>query len=267
MLVMIVMVTGLGVLEYFRPAQKIPARHYWFNIRYALTNIAIVSLLSPALVAATSFVTGKLGYGLIDLNFLPVGSWPAEILLVLASLFILDLFQYALHRAEHKNHVMWQEHLLHHSDDFMSATTAARHHFLDSVFATAFIAIPSAALFRLPESHLVAMAQVPLILNYFTHANIRFGLGSLWWLFVTPNYHRIHHADEKALYDSNYAAYFPVIDVLFGTANAPAHDKGMVSGVTGVTIRRVTEAVVLPFANWWAMIRQRNPRDGSIAQR
>jgi sterol desaturase/sphingolipid hydroxylase (fatty acid hydroxylase superfamily) len=39
----------------------------------------------------------------------------------------------------------------------------------------------------------------------------------LWWLLTSPQYHRIHHSLKPAHFDKNFAAWFPLWDILFRT--------------------------------------------------
>ena len=62
--------------------------------------------------------------------------------------------------------------------------------------------------------------------------------------------HRIHHSREIAHRDKNFAVYFPIWDVLFGTYYAPAREEFPATGIQGVTIRTLWEAASWPFIKW-----------------
>jgi len=47
-----------------------------------------------------------------------------------------------------------------------------------------------AVLFKLPPIEIAMLSLIPFAWQYFTHANIKFGFGPLWWLLTSPNYHR-----------------------------------------------------------------------------
>jgi sterol desaturase/sphingolipid hydroxylase (fatty acid hydroxylase superfamily) len=57
--------------------------------------------------------------------------------------------------------------------------------------------------------------------NFFAHARLRVDLGRWSWLINTPAYHRRHHSRLPEHYDSNFAALFPVFDLLFGSYRRP----------------------------------------------
>jgi len=58
--------------------------------------------------------------------------------------------------------------------------------------------------------------------SFFIHSNIRVRLGPLEWLVSTPAFHHWHHTNDQNR-DHNFAAVFPLIDRLFGTAWLPKH--------------------------------------------
>ncbi len=55
----------------------------------------------------------------------------------------------------------------------------------------------------------------------FIHANVRWELPVLRWLFATPHFHHWHHAAEPEAIDKNFAVHTPLWDRLFGTIYVP----------------------------------------------
>jgi lathosterol oxidase len=53
------------------------------------------------------------------------------------------------------------------------------------------------------------------------HANTSINFGFLRYLFVTPQFHHWHHAEDPAIYGKNFAIHFPFIDKIFGTYYLP----------------------------------------------
>jgi sterol desaturase/sphingolipid hydroxylase (fatty acid hydroxylase superfamily) len=101
----------------------------------------------------------------------------------------------------------------------MDSTTYFRIHPLEIlVFGTANIV--AAAIFGLD---LMAMALYFFILIPFSileHTNLlipRWVDTTLSWIFVTPNMHKVHYAQDRHYTDSNFADIFIVWDRLFGT--------------------------------------------------
>lgn len=69
---------------------------------------------------------------------------------------------------------------------------------------------------------------VGTIWSFFIHAKVRIRLGPLEWLISTPAFHHWHHTNDQHR-DRNFAAIFPVIDLIFGTSWLPKHWRSKVS--------------------------------------
>ena len=66
----------------------------------------------------------------------------------------------------------------------------------------------------------------------FVHANTRISLGPLIYLLASPRFHRVHHSLATGHRDKNFASFFPVLDVLFGTAYFPKSDETIKAGLS-----------------------------------
>jgi sterol desaturase/sphingolipid hydroxylase (fatty acid hydroxylase superfamily) len=53
----------------------------------------------------------------------------------------------------------------------------------------------------------------------FVHANVKVNLGWLGWVFVSPQFHRVHHSKDPEHLDTNFGAFLSIFDHLFGTAH------------------------------------------------
>jgi hypothetical protein len=63
----------------------------------------------------------------------------------------------------------------------------------------------------------------------------------------SPQYHRVHHSSLAMHYDKNFAALFPIFDVIFGTAYRPQAGEYPPSGLhEDEGPRSVFEATVWP---------------------
>lgn len=264
-LLMCSMFLVIGLLEWVIPARKIPARHYRFNLCYAFANIVLITAVTPLIAAGTTYAIRSVGPGLIDLRALGFDGTLGSFVAILVGTLVLDLFVYWEHRFVHANKVMWQQHLLHHSDEHMSVTTAARQHVLDYLTLAVMVTVPMAILFRLPPVNVAAVSLIPFAWQYLTYANIRLSFGPLWWLLANPDYHRIHHSLKPEHIDRNFAGWFPIWDIVFGTAVVPRKGEYPSTGVAGVSVRTLAQAYLLPFAGWRRMLAQRlncPPPDG-----
>lgn len=162
-------------------------------------------------------------------------------------IFILvrDFLEFAFHQAQHRVPLLWRMHSLHHSDPEMSALTTNRHFWGDQVIKAATIWPLTSVLISQTKGMLAIYAVVTLY-NYFIHANIKVNFGRLSWLLNCPAYHRRHHSKLPQDYDSNFAALFPIWDVIFGSYRRP--DGWPPTGLAKMPAR-VTDLVIWPFLN------------------
>jgi hypothetical protein len=136
----------------------------------------------------------------------------------------------------------------------MNVTTASRHHILERVLAPVFVTIPTAIIFHVPPVTIAILSLIPYAWLYFTHANIDLGFGPFWWLLVSPNYHRVHHSLAPEHIDRNFVNWFPLWDILFGTAVLPRWSECPSTGVAGVSARTLQQAYLLPFKGGQQML-------------
>lgn len=256
----------VGVTEYFFPAQKIPRRHYALNLRYAFVNVLLIGAITPFVSAATAYAIQKLGFGFIDLRALGFGGMSGALFAVLVGALILDFFQYWEHRLLHASPLFWQMHVLHHSDEHMNMTTESRHHLLEFLMAPIFVTIPAAIVFQAPPVDIALMSLIPYAWGYLAHANINLGFGPLWWLLVSPDYHRVHHSLLPEHIDKNFVIWFPVWDIIFGTAVNPRWRECPPTGFADVSVHNVRQAYLLPFVGWMRMI-SRQGHDAFVPSR
>jgi sterol desaturase/sphingolipid hydroxylase (fatty acid hydroxylase superfamily) len=245
---------AIVLLEWLVPAFNIPSRHYGLNLCYAVVNGVAMVAIAPFIAAGTAHVIQSIGVGLIDLRALGFDGFTGGVIAILVGALVLDFFQYWEHRAFHRSKILWQQHLLHHSDEYMNFTTAARNHPIEFFLMPIFVTIPMAILFKLPPINIVALSLIPYAWNYFAHSNVQLGFGPFWWALVSPNYHRIHHSLEPHHIDRNFAMFFPIWDIAFGTAVAPRPGDCPGTGVAGVSVQTVTQAFLQPLVGWRRMI-------------
>jgi sterol desaturase/sphingolipid hydroxylase (fatty acid hydroxylase superfamily) len=263
-LLMCLMFLAVGLLERLIPAHKIPSRHYHLNLGYAFVNAVAIAAVTPFISAGAALAIQNVGLGLIDLHAFGLDGMTGGLIAMLMGALIYDFFQYWEHRFVHGSKIFWQQHLLHHSDEYMNVTTATRQHLFENFLLPVFVTIPTAVLFKLPPINIAALSLIPYAWHYVSHANIRLGFGPFWWLLVSPNYHRIHHSLEPNHIDRNFAVWFPIWDIIFGTAVAPRPGDCPRTGVAGVSVQTLSQAYLLPLAGWRRMMLTRMSRDGRV---
>lgn len=177
-------------------------------------NLIVWGINLLAALSVWQLVQGWQGAALIDAARLP--GWLAVILFII----VYDLGEYLFHRMQHRIPLLWSMHSLHHSDPEMSALTTSRHYWADPLFKTITVWSASAMIIT-PTPAAFFTYTVLGLWNFVTHSQLKLDLGRWSWLINTPAYHRRHHSSDPAHYDSNFAALFPVWDVLFGDYHQP----------------------------------------------
>lgn len=238
-----------GLLERFVPAGPLKsARGWWLNLRLTLVYLSIPTLLGVWIKALVT-QTRELGGGaLLDAApFVYAAGTLAMIGGCLLTILIWDFFYYWWHRWQHSWGPLWRVHCLHHMDETLGVSTNMRVHWLEEIGRTATIFLPMAFLFNLPM-HGGFIAIVVTAWTAFIHANLRLYLSWGSALVAGPQVHRIHHSRLEEHHDRNFAAFFPIWDIIFGTYHHPARSEFPPTGVSGrAEVASVWEAIIMPF--------------------
>jgi sterol desaturase/sphingolipid hydroxylase (fatty acid hydroxylase superfamily) len=180
------------VVERLRPAQRRPifARGYRQDLLYTVLNATVVAPLVVALSLSFSEVARRSLPWIVLPKFGTVPRWGA----IAAILVAMDGLNWLVHLANHRVRVLWRFHELHHSQEDMSVLTVFRTHPLIHVSYLVAL-IPGIVLLangELPTTLLVVYAAIVA----FAHSNTNLGFGPFERIFVSPNFHRIHHQLE-----------------------------------------------------------------------
>ena len=218
--------TFLLILESGLPLFKMQYRktkHAMINFFYTGTTI-IINLVGAALILWAVEYNSYHSAGILNKLSLPL--WASIIL----GLLILDFIgAWLVHWVEHRVKWMWKFHVIHHSDRHVDATTGLRHHPGEAVFRLLFTSL---AVFVSGASFGIVMLYQTIsgFFAHLTHTNIRaidFLDPILSKIFVTPNFHKIHHHYILPHTDHNYGNIFSLWDHLFGTS-IKVDDMGMI---------------------------------------
>ena len=147
------------------------------------------------------------------------------------SVFIYDVGYYWFHRLQHTVPFLWRFHAVHHSIEELNAFNSY-HHVSEYLFRIPLLTLPVNLLIWVGEPQVVVTAMVIAAVGKLGHANTRLSFGPFRYLFTEPRYHRIHHSVEQRHWDRNFAFYFPILDILFGTAHFPAKDEYPATGIS-----------------------------------
>jgi len=217
-----------GVERLLPPAgPRKSTRRWWMHlhITLAISAVAIpVSLFFGSFLAGVVAKRLSLNLGLIDLTFDKSYGVLGLIAAVILGAVVWDFFYYWYHRALHKSAILWQHHKMHHIDPEFDALTALRLNPMEDVLAGFFVTIPFTILFKGDSTSIAEAGIVNGMILYalwmskvINHSNLRMQFGKASFLWVSSQTHRIHHSRLPEHLDKNFAAFFPLWDVIFGT--------------------------------------------------
>lgn len=203
---------------------KCKIKRFIINFSFNITT-AIISLLFVLIISVNSN------------NYFNFDEFNAYALMVLISQFlIIDFLYYTWHRINHKYMFLWRFHAVHHLDNSLDSTTAFRFHFGELTLS---IGLKMLILLLLNINYYVFFIY-EICLGFsilFHHSNI--SIPSKWqniicYIFVTPNFHHMHHHNVTSHTDSNYSVIFSWWDKLLGTYTKPNVSKHMSYGIEGI---------------------------------
>ena len=200
--------------------------------------------------------------GWIDLRFAHDHAVATLLGVYFLSSFVGDFFYYWYHRTWHKIPFFWQSHKLHHMDTSLEAITVGRQSWTE-IMLPLFTGLPAAVIFKLDAIDYFTAGVSGAVIGIFSmvwgplfHANVRLHLGRVSFLLNNPQLHRIHHSKLPQHRDKNFANYYPIWDVIFGTYYQPARDEYPETGVEGEReITSFAEAQLVALRGWWKILR------------
>jgi sterol desaturase/sphingolipid hydroxylase (fatty acid hydroxylase superfamily) len=209
------------VVEQVWPAERrrLLSRGHLQDAGYFLLHVTVVvALMTLFSVAFASMLEHRAGW--------LAGAWTARLPagLVLCLTFVLmDGSNWVAHWADHRFATLWRMHSLHHSQEELSVLTSFRAHPLSHLPGFLLASIPAFA-FAGPRHLAPQVVTAYVCLGTIPHANLRWSYGVLGRVFVSPAYHRIHHAvDEPA--GTNLGVVLTVWDVIAGRARFPTKSE------------------------------------------
>lgn len=215
----IVGLAGIGALELLFPArdrQRVMSPSYVIDAFY-------VYLQTPITIAATLVVLSPLhdilGQHASGLVIDGTDAWPTSMVFVLG-LMLTDFLGWLSHVVIHRVRWFWRFHMIHHSQRQLNPFTANRTHPVDGFVGATIRFLPLYFIAPSMTEQAATMWLYGLAITWhirFQHSNIRWSLGPLRYVFVTPQSHRIHHSTDPRHWDSNYSNIFSLWDRLFGT--------------------------------------------------
>jgi sterol desaturase/sphingolipid hydroxylase (fatty acid hydroxylase superfamily) len=190
---------------------------YWFFIPVITRFLRIGMLIvGAALLFQITTADGLVAF--YDNGHGPLAALPLAAQMIL---FLIgeDIILYATHRWFHGER-MWKYHAIHHSSEELEWISAARFHpinlFLGTVFADVVLLVAG-----ISPNIFVVLGPLTVAHSAFVHANLDWSLGPFKYVIAGPVFHRWHHTAADRGGEKNFAATFPILDVIFGTFYMP----------------------------------------------
>jgi sterol desaturase/sphingolipid hydroxylase (fatty acid hydroxylase superfamily) len=190
---------------------------YWFFIP-VITRFLRIGMLIVGAALLFHITTAD---GLVA--FYDNGHGPLAALPLVAQMLVFligeDIILYWTHRLFHGER-MWKYHAVHHSSEELEWISAARFHpinlFLGTVFADVVMLVAG-----ISPNVFVVLGPLTVAHSAFVHANLDWTLGPFKYVIAGPVFHRWHHTAADRGGEKNFAATFPILDIIFGTFYMP----------------------------------------------
>jgi len=231
-----VLAAFFGWMESRWPSSPRPAsrRGKWLDVSYWLFMAPIVTKgLERAAIVVAVIILAIIAQRPLEREAILAGFGPLSRqpfwLQAIEVLLMGDFIGYWMHRLFHGPR-LWKFHAVHHSSDHVDWLAAARVHPINDILTRLVQLVP---LFLLGFKPLVLAAYAPFLTLHaiFLHANVPWTFGPLRYVISSPTFHRWHHTKEAEGRDKNFAGFFPVWDLMFGTFFMPPGRQPMDFGV------------------------------------
>ncbi|HEY4799940.1 MAG TPA: sterol desaturase family protein, partial [Bacteroidia bacterium] len=189
--------------------------------KHALTNSFFIFTAAPVQFLLGVALTKTISWE--ELHHVGLFYWiPAlsnDWIKLIGAFVALDFFEYVYHVIMHKVKTLWMFHAVHHSDRVVDVSCTLREHpgetFVRLSFSVLWIFILGA-----PFWVVVIHQFFQILANVFAHSNFRLPekinrVVSL--LFVTPNFHHVHHHYKQPYTNCNYGDILSIWDRLLGS--------------------------------------------------
>lgn len=147
-------------------------------------------------------------FGIFELS---VSLWWTWVLLFIGR----DFVYYWVHRAEHRFAGLWASHMIHHSSEQFSFTTAVRMPWMEALYKP--VLYLWAPLLGFHPAAAAVLGGLVLIAGQVQHTEFGGRLQRLERVLVTPSVHRVHHGSNAQYLDKNFGSMLTIWDHLFGT--------------------------------------------------
>jgi len=204
------------IIEYIFPLRK----KIWSTKNRWIHNITL-STINTIFVRVWLYIT-PVSFAIYLEN---IGFWFFNVFSIyvylefIISIVLLDLFIYIQHVYAHKWKWFWKLHSIHHSDITLDVSTAIRFHIWEIVLSI-FFKMLLIVIFWFSAITIVIFETILVTSAMFNHANIKLPVKLdryLNYVFVTPEFHQVHHSIKHKETDSNYWFFLSIWDRFFKT--------------------------------------------------
>lgn len=169
---------------------------------------------------------------------------------LLLTIIVLDAVIYLWHRILHRVPFLWRFHLVHHVDSRLDFTSGFRFH-LGEMIGSMVFHLPFYFLLGVSFDALLIYQMLLLFFTPLAHTNIRLPSWidtPLRMIFVTPNFHQIHHSEIPLEAHSNYSTVFSFWDRIFKSYTARRDIEHITTGFKGFGLNMsFYHLMILPF--------------------
>ncbi len=200
------------------------------------------------------------------------------------TIVFVDFTAFVVHYLQHKVPLLWQFHKVHHSAEVMHPLSNFREHPIDNLVYSLTIgaayglvlAIAAHTVGYMPDT--ISFLGAPILMFLFNVSGYNLRHSHIWlrwpgrWsmIFPSPAHHQVHHSCHPDHLDKNFAFFFPVWDVIFGSYVMPEDNRDVKFGVTekdrGHELTSCLKLYVLPFRDAWILLKRKpGPKTDAVA--
>ena len=227
---------SLEILVPWRKNQGVIRKDFYLDGFYMFFNFFLFSLIGFNAISdvfVNLFKDLLLSFGVENLVAIEVSQlhfvWQ-----LLVMFLVKDFVHWNIHRLLHRIPWLWEFHKVHHSVEEMGFAAHLRFHWMESIVYKTLEYLPLAMIgFGIDDFLYVHLFTIAW--GHFNHANIKFNLGPLKYIFNSPQMHIWHHAKEIPYKTGvNFGLTLSIWDYLFKTDYIPKDGKDEPLGFDGV---------------------------------
>lgn len=237
LLVFSVLVWSLEIIFPWRKKQSIIRKDFFLDLFYMFFNFFIFNLL--IFIALTDVTVhyfkeflAVFNLSLESINLFKISELPIWLSLVL--FFVLtDFMQWCVHVSLHRVPFLWNFHKVHHSVKEMGFAAHLRYHWAETVLYKSVLYLFIALIGGFNVQHVFIVHYFALLIGHLNHANFKYNLGFLRFIFNSSQMHIWHHAKKLPKthpFGMNFGISLSLWDYIFKTNYQPYNGRDIELG-------------------------------------